>query len=703
MKKMTARDIMAPCLATLGADDCLSTVAKLLRDTRLDGLPVIDSDGQLTGIMTKANLYDALIALKGPETPIRDLFEKDIHSFSENMPYREAAEIVRNCRAGSAFVLNDCGQLLGIVSKSDWIMAMFKRQGQLRKQLQAIYDSMHNGLIAVDQDKLVRMVNRATEKCLGTTASQLTKMPISNLFPDLDIDQVMTKGDTVVGARTSRGDRNFLCNIAPIIDDGNSTLKEVIGAIVVFQDMTELERIASTLEFVTKLNHTLQSVLDIAYDGIITVDERGNVTMASQSMEEFLQLSSREMIGRPITQFVENSGLPKVIETGKPEKNKLHTIKGKTYVVSRMPIINDDKVIGAVGKIVFKDLASIKELAEKLEKAIHEARYYKKLAARNYNGEISFESIITTDTRLMEIKEEARTAAASSLNILITGDSGTGKELFVQSIHRDSGRKGRLINVNCAAIPESLLESEFFGYAGGAFSGAKQKGKSGKFSMADGGTLFLDEIGDMSLSLQSKLLRVIQDGCFEPVGSNRTIQVDVRLIAATNHDIEQMVEEGTFRADLFFRLIAIHLHLPPLVERPKDIELLVAHFLEKYNSVFGTAISGCSSEVKRIFLKYAWPGNVRELENVVERAINFAKSDIIEVQDLPLYLRDKAFCRDGQPDRNKQVNSSFHEQRKMLDKEMIQEALKQANNNKAEAARILGISRSWLYHKMADL
>jgi transcriptional regulator with PAS, ATPase and Fis domain len=700
MKKITVRDIMAPCLATIRPEDSLKTVAKLLRDTKLDGLPVIDSKDQLVGIMTKANLYDALISLKGPKTPITDFFVKDIHTFSDNMPYHEAAEVIRGCRAGSAVVLNDEGHLVGIVSKSDWIMAMFRHEGHLRNHLQAIYDSMHNGLIALDQDRLISMVNRATEKSLGVTASQVIKKPIHILFPDLDVNLVMDKGKTVVGARILQGEKSFLCNITPIIDEGSSTLKEVIGAIIVFQDMTDLERVVSNLEFVTKLNDTLQSVLDIAYDGIITVDDKANVTMVSRSMENFLQLSSQEMIGKPVTQFIENSGLPEVIKTGKPQKNKLHTVNGKSYVVSLIPTVNNNKVIGAVGKIVFKDLASIKKLAQKLEERCREAKYYKKMATRSQSNGFCFDNIITADPKLIKIKEDARTIAPSNLNILITGESGTGKELFVQSIHRESGRNGRLINVNCAAIPESLLESEFFGYVGGAFSGAEQKGKSGKFTVADGGTLFLDEIANMSFSLQGKLLRVIQDGSFEPVGSNRTIQVDVRIIAATNQDIEKMVEEGKFRSDLYFRLNTVHLCIPPLIERRNDIKLLLKHFLKKYNTVFGTTIKGCSREVKDILFSHSWPGNVRELENMVERAINFAKKEIIEVQDLPLYLRDKTFGSLKKLEAIQKSNSSFQQQRKGLEKKIIQEALEQATGNKAKAARILGISRSWLYQKM---
>jgi transcriptional regulator with PAS, ATPase and Fis domain len=291
--------------------------------------------------------------------------------------------------------------------------------------------------------------------------------------------------------------------------------------------------------------------------------------------------------------------------------------------------------------------------------------------------------------------------ARGTSNILITVESGTGKELIVQAIHETGFcSKGPLIKINCAAIPDHLLESEFFGYAPGAFTGAQRSGRQGKLALADGGTLFLDEIGDMSFNLQGKLLRVLQEKCFEPLGSNRTVQVSIRLIAATNHDLARLVREGRFRSDLYYRLNVIHFHLPPLRERRDDICLLLNVFLEKYNRIFGTHIRDISKSARQILLDHHWPGNVRELENVVERIVNFVRGSKIEVGDLPLYLREK--------DQNKSHASGQSPSRQLFqtsrddhEKEMILAALNQAGGNKAKAARILGISRSWLYEKMA--
>ena len=314
-----------------------------------------------------------------------------------------------------------------------------------------------------------------------------------------------------------------------------------------------------------------------------------------------------------------------------------------------------------------------------------------------------FHQIVTADPAFRQIIDEAEIVSRGTSNILITGESGTGKELIAQAIHRGSGyRTGPLVKVNCAAIPDSLMESEFFGYAPGAFTGASRAGKKGKLAMADGGTLFLDEIADLPLALQGKLLRVIQDKCFEPIGSNTPQKIDARFIAATNRDLEELVIQGRFLPDLFYRLNVIHLHIPPLRERRRDIDLLVQYFLDKYNRIFRTNVQNVSAEVREIFYDHDWPGNVRELENVIERGINFARGDVIERHDLPQYLREKTHCpharTESPPGRHMLKSSREHHER-----EIVLRALEQARGNKAQAARLLGISRSWLYEKIKTM
>ena len=272
--------------------------------------------------------------------------------------------------------------------------------------------------------------------------------------------------------------------------------------------------------------------------------------------------------------------------------------------------------------------------------------------------------------------------------------------MFAKAIHYASARGDNpFITVNCGAIPENLLESELFGYEKGAFTGANEKGKVGKFELADGGTIFLDEIGDMPLHLQVKILHVLQNMRFEKVGGSRSIIVDVRVIAATNKDLEKMIAEGTFREDLYYRLSVIPLSIPPLRERKADIRMLMYHFLKKYNTFMNRKIEGFSDEVEELYMNYDWPGNVRELENAVEYGTNMAFGKVIDIEDVPVRILKK----EEEIVKFKNMDKPLAEQVKLYEKEIITKKLKQHNGIKDVVARELGLSRATLYRKLSEL
>ncbi|MBF0232981.1 MAG: sigma 54-interacting transcriptional regulator [Desulfamplus sp.] len=687
---------MMSSFETLTPMDSLQKTAMIMRRSKLDILPVTDADGQLIGIMTKANLYDAVAAGMLPDRSIEGLFViKNLVTLQDDTSYEEAAEIVRKSRAGSAVVIDKRGKVSGIFTKAGWIMAMFNKEEELNSQLRAILNTMHNGLVVVDSNGLIINLNHAAEKILCTTSSRSIGKSADSLLQGLKIDDVLVKGEVSIGIKHRIEDLSLLCNITPLISEG-----QIISAVIVFQDLTDLNRIASELETVTELYETLRSVMEIAYDGIILVNEKGIISTVNRAAADFFRKEPDSMVGKPVDEVVENSRLKDVLRTGVADINQLQFIGGVPYVASGLPIMREGRVIGAVGKIMFRHLEEVQDLARKLVNLDQQLAYYKKKLRDSPDDRVGFGRIVTADPVFKKIKEKAEIVARGTSNILITGESGTGKELIVQAIHETGFcSNGPLIKINCAAIPDHLLESEFFGYAPGAFTGAHKNGKVGKLAMADGGTLFLDEIGDMSLNLQSKLLRVLQDKCFEPVGSNRTVQVSIRLIAATNHDLTKLIREGRFRSDLYYRLNVIHFHLPPLRERPNDIKLLLNFFLEKYNRIFGTSILDISKNAQQVLLDYHWLGNVRELENVVERIVNFVRGSKIEIDDLPLYLREKDQSISNASSRSP-LRQLFQTSREDHEKEMILAALNKAGGNKAKAARILGISRSWLYEKM---
>jgi len=315
-------------------------------------------------------------------------------------------------------------------------------------------------------------------------------------------------------------------------------------------------------------------------------------------------------------------------------------------------------------------------------------------------SQFSFGNIIGKSKAMQEVYDKISKVAPTTATVLIEGESGTGKELAAKSIHYNSPRSGKpFIAVNCSALSENLLESELFGHEKGAFTGAVSM-KKGRFEIADGGTLFLDEIGELSLALQVKLLRVLQEKMFERVGGVKSISVDIRLIAATNKELKEEVQEGRFREDLYFRLDVVRIVLPPLRNRSEDIRLLVHHFMKKYAAerASDTPIKGLDPEVERLFFQYSWPGNVRELENVIERAMILCPTDTITASDLPKNFRDSiggSLSLDDIP-----MNATLYDTLAMVEKRLIERALKQANNVQAHAADLLGIGKSGLNQKI---
>jgi two-component system NtrC family response regulator len=327
---------------------------------------------------------------------------------------------------------------------------------------------------------------------------------------------------------------------------------------------------------------------------------------------------------------------------------------------------------------------------------VKENRRLKDAATSRY----SFDNIVGKSKPMQDVFEIIRKVAPANATVLIQGESGTGKELVAKSIHFNSPRKeGAFVAVNCSALSETLLESELFGHEKGAFTGAISM-KKGRFELADGGTLFLDEIGELSPSLQVKLLRVIQEKTFERVGGVKPVSVDIRLLAATNKDLKKEMEAGRFREDLFYRLNVVKIQLPPLRRRREDIHLLAAHFMKKYANerVSEIPVEGMDQDVKRLFYQYPWPGNVREFENVIERAMIMCPSGTIQVSDLPREFTDSAYNRlpfdDIPPD------AKLYETLAMVERQMIRRALKMAGNVQSHAADILGIGKSGLNQKI---
>ncbi len=436
-------------------------------------------------------------------------------------------------------------------------------------------------------------------------------------------------------------------------------------------------------------------IFDSIHNGVMVTDADGFVTHFNKPYGQFLGLDPADQIGKHCTEVVENTRMHLVAKTGKPEINKSHLIKGQKMVVQRIPIWKDGKVIAVFGQVMFKDIKDVTRLANKLSLLESKVKLYEEELITLRSTRYTFDSIIGKSPDITITKKEALNAAANQFPVLITGDSGTGKELFAQAIHHASSRKlYPFVRINCSAIPMDLLESELFGYEKGAFTGAKAEGKPGKFELADQGTIFLDEIGDLPREMQPKLLRVVEEKEFERVGGTRVIRSDFRVIAATNQNLEEMLSDGRFRKDLFYRLNVIPLQIPPLRERRDDIIPLAKHFIQQMAQEAALSEIKLGPEAKKALRRHDWPGNVRELSNVLERTLSTIDGSHIQLSDLPFYLQ--RLPRKS----SRQNQTSIKEMHARTEKEVILYALKETGKNKAQAAKLLGIHRTHLYKKM---
>ena len=429
--------------------------------------------------------------------------------------------------------------------------------------------------------------------------------------------------------------------------------------------------------------------------GINFVDENGKVIRLNKAMLDYFKFT-HDVEGRHIYEIEPTSRLPIVLQTRKAEIGQRHRFAdGREAIVHRIPVIDNGKLIGALGIILFGDVQDVYLLAERNRLLLNKLAHYEKEKSP-YQAKYGLHDILGDSPDTRACKEQVRRIARSNSNVLIIGESGVGKELFAHAIHLESPRRDApFVRLNCAAIPETLLESELFGYVEGAFTGAKKGGQAGKFELAEGGTLFLDEIGDMPYAMQAKLLRVLQEREVERVVGNEIIRVNVRVISATNVELESLVQTGGFRRDLFYRLNVLSLKIGPLRERREDIPNLVYHFLGQIyqeNGCYATISQECLAALAR----YSWPGNIRDLRNVVEKIALEAEGRVSRLEDMPAYIRRNLGNSSVPLDKSKGLRALLAQ----VEADSIRQALEQCGGCKTQAAAWLQIPKMRLYRKL---
>ncbi len=547
-----------------------------------------------------------------------------------------------------------------------------------------VFNSMANGLVVTDENDVITIFNPSAEKILAIKADQVLGRNICDVIPHTRLHIVNKTMVPELGSRQVTANAVLITNRTPIVVDGQSK-----GAVAIFEDISSLENITGELREVKELKERLHLILESVQDGICVVDTKGFVTYVNPAYVRITQTPPEQLIGQNIAHISPLGARSKALLTGRPVLGNIsRKPNGQTIVANVNPIIIDGEVAGVVS--VVKNMSEVQALMDKLTKVTARAEYLEQELRRAKRLPLALNRFVGRSGIVLDALAIAAKAAEGNTTVLIRGESGTGKELVAEGIHFASPRaKGPFIRVNCAAIPASLLESELFGHEKGAFTGAIKR-KLGSFELADKGTIFLDEIGDLEISVQAKLLRVLQKKEFQRVGGEGMTSVDVRIIAATNRDLEKMVATDAFREDLYYRLNIIPIILPALRQRQEDIPLLVEYFLKNICAEQKKKIKGIKPDALEVLMNYRWPGNVRELENIMERTLALTEGQYIGIETLPVYLREGALAAAEEPLAGCQTNGAVLPW-DTYEKMIIENALKKYGTFN-RAAKALGLT-----------
>lgn len=566
-----------------------------------------------------------------------------------------------------------------------------EKEGQdietIMSELRAVLDSVYTSILAVDKDGQICIVNRAAEEVIGP-AEEVLGQNINKVIPESRIMEVIKSGQPQYGQKLAIQGRTVLSNRTPIITNG-----QIIGAVAAFHDISGVEAISHELQAVRELNTELNTIIDSSADGLVVTDAEGILRRMNRAYETMIGVKKEEFLGQPVTELVRRGNLSDLVTTKVIESGKAVTItqkvRGKEILFTGTPVFNEEgKIVRVIANI--RDLTELNLLNRQLQLSAKEVERYRSEISRLKAKDLR-ERFVFNSPDMQGVLELTLRVAPVDTTVLITGESGSGKEIIARIIYEASKRSDKpFVKINCGALPPNLIESELFGYEGGAFTGANQKGKPGIFEMASGGTLLLDEIGDLPLDLQVKLLRVIQEQEIIRLGGTKPIHVDVRLITATNANLRAMVDAGKFRKDLFFRLNVVNISIPPLRSRSTDIPPLVDHFVRRFSQKYDL-VRRVSPDLMQAFVEYDWPGNIRELENTIERMVVLSPGE---------WLDSSLFGNSLRPSQNVSQNTgTLKEALEKTERQVILHAYSLTGSTR-KAAAMLGINQSTVVRKL---
>lgn len=595
-------------------------------------------------------------------------------------------------------IKNDKDEIIGYTKREDVLAELFKQQGHKSIDLlKIILTSIPMGIFVVDKDKNIVECNDTGLKMMKLDTSSVLGKKAEEIFNKTHIDQVFNNGTTILNQIQIGENTGVLVDYSPIMNEQD----EAEGIIIIVQDLPMVEEMAMEIEYIKNLNKDLNAILSTIYDCILVVNREGEIIRRSENLvEDFLRGQFEDILGENLFEL-ENKGLftPSITRLVFHKKKRVSIVQetntGKKILAVGNPVFDENDKIDRI-IIALRDITETTQLKSELREMRKISDRYKQELDTIKTKDRLAKKMIYRSPKMEKIMEQIMKISDFSSTVLIYGESGVGKEVIAQAIHECGKRADQpFLKINCGAIPENLLESELFGYVGGSFTGADKSGKVGYFQQADKGILFLDEIGEMPPTLQVKLLRVLQEQEVVPIGSTTPIPIDVQIIAATNRNLEKMVEEGTFREDLYYRLNVIPIHVPPLRERTEDIPLLAFHFLQKINQKYNRRFH-LTPEALNLLEVYSWPGNIRELQNVIERLAVSSDGETIDAEDVSEILSmGKNF--------NKQKLSitrvmPLQEALDYVEEQLILLAMKQYKTT-TKAAKALGVSQSSVSRK----
>jgi PAS domain S-box-containing protein len=565
---------------------------------------------------------------------------------------------------------------------------------------QSILNSIYNGIVAIDEKGTITFFNKTAERIFNISAHEAINLYILDVLPNTGgkLLECLKTGKPFYREKLKGEKVVLVSNINPIIVNG-----KILGAVSVFQDISEIENISKELGLFKNMKNWLDTIIDSSYDGLWISDHEGTVIRINKAAERIDGVTANEVLGRNVKDLVAEGLFDKSVTLEvlkrKTSITMIQHIKGtKRVLVTGSPILNEKGEISFV-VINVRDISELDNLRSQLQETQALAKgYISKLSELEMEG-IDRSNIIFRSEEMERILEISLRVAKVNSTVLLLGESGVGKGMIAKLIHKHSNRSdGPFIRVDCAGIPDSLIESELFGYEKGAFTGAKPEGKPGFFELANKGTLFLDEIGEIPLSSQSKLLRFLEDHEIIRVGGTEPKEIDVRIIAATNKMIEELVHSKKFREDLYYRLNVVPIHIPPLRERREDISPLLFHFLEKFNKTYSKKKS-FSPEAIEFLCEYDFPGNVRELSNFIERLMVMVEKDEIGLNHLPLSIKKL----------NKTIHTQFLYESDSLKEALekyegfiIKKAIKKYKSQR-EAAKMLKVDQATISRKLKKI